>query len=199
MRKLLELLGLSLAAGALLCVAGCEDSARNVASYHPPVVQAPVIQAAAAQQPNLSPKPNPPARINSPGKPAPKIGALPLGQSHGRTIFLALTPPDAVNRLAGQVRTLFAAGEQEAKANHNDAARQDYDDALDLLLASGFNLGTEPELSELFNQIMLSLSSVQSATQASAAKEPPEVAAGQQNQPSLLCPCMPLALAFPVL
>src|SRR5205807_3920226 len=93
MRKLLELLGLSLAAGALLCVAGCEDSARNVASYHPPViqapaiqapvVQAPVIQAAAAQQPSLSPKPNPPARTNSPGKPAPKIGALPLGQSHG--------------------------------------------------------------------------------------------------------------------
>ena len=186
MRKLLKLLGLSLAAGALLCVAGCEDSARNVASYHPPVIQAPVIQAATVQQPSLSPKPNPPARINSPGKPAPKIGALPLGQSHGRTIFLALTPPDAVNRLAGQVRTLFAAGEQEAKANHNDAARQDYDDALDLLLASGFNLGTEPELSELFNQIMVSLSSVQSATQASAAKEPPEVAAGQQNQPSPL-------------
>ena len=191
MRKLLELLGLSLAAGALLCVAGCEDSARNVASYHPPVIQAPaiqapVIQAATAQQPSLSPKPNPPARINSPGKPAPKIGALPLGQSHGRTIFLALTPPDAVNRLAGQVRTLFAAGEQEAKANHNDAARQDYDDALDLLLASGFNLGTEPELSELFNQIMVSLSSVQSATQAPAAKESPEVAAGQQNQPSPL-------------
>jgi membrane-bound lytic murein transglycosylase D len=172
--KLLGLLGLSLAVGAVLCLAGCEDSARNVASYHPPV-----IQAAAAQQ------------SKPPTKPAPKIGALPLGQSHGRTAFLALMPPDAVNRLAGQVRTLFAAGEQEAKTNHNDAARQDYDDALDLLLASGFNLGREPELSELFNQIMMSLSSVQgssvqSATQAGTVKEPPEIAAGQQNQPSPL-------------
>jgi membrane-bound lytic murein transglycosylase D len=172
--KLRGLRGLSLAVGAVLCLAGCEDSARNVASYHPPV-----IHAAAAQQ------------SNPPTKPVPKIGALPLGQSHGRTAFLALMPPDAVNRLAGQVRTLFAAGEQEAKANHNDAARQDYDDALDLLLASGFNLGKEPELSELFNQIMMSLSTVQgsslqSATQAGAVKEPPEIAAGQQNQPSPL-------------
>jgi membrane-bound lytic murein transglycosylase D len=99
---------------------------------------------------------------------------------------LALMSPDALSRLAGQVRTLLAAGEQEAKANHNDAARQDYDDALDLLLASGFNLGKEPELSELFNQIMVSLSSVQSATQAAQVNEPPDVAAGQKNQPSPL-------------
>ena len=184
--KLLGLLGLSLAAGAVLCVAGCEDSTRNVASYHPPV-----IHAATTQQSNPPVKPNPPAKLTPPAKPAPKIGALPLGQSHGRPVFLALISPDAVSRLAGQVRTLFAAGEQEAKANHNDAARQDYDDALDLLLASGFNLGKEPELSELFNQIMVSLSSVpgasvQDATQAAEANEPPDAAAGQQNQPSPL-------------
>jgi membrane-bound lytic murein transglycosylase D len=93
-------------------------------------------------------------------------------------------PPDAVERLAQQVRTLFAAGEQEAKANHNEAARQDYDRALDLLLASGFNLGKQPALSELFNQIMSSLSSVQSATQVAQANA--EIPAEQQNQPSPL-------------
>jgi membrane-bound lytic murein transglycosylase D len=92
---------------------------------------------------------------------------------------LALIPPDAVNRLAEQVRALFAAGEQEAKAGQNEAARQDYDRALDLLLAGGFDLGKQPTLSALFNQIMSSLSSVQSAAQEAEA-------AGQQNQPSPL-------------
>jgi membrane-bound lytic murein transglycosylase D len=193
--KLLALLGFSLAAGAVLCLAGCEDSARKVASYHPPVIQAPVVpaqvvpapvmhapvaQAATAQQSNPPAKPNPPAKA------APRIGALPLGASRGRTAFLALMPPDAVNRLAEQVRTLFAAGEQEAEANHNDAARQDYDRALDLLLASGFDLSKQPELSELFNQIMSSLSTVPSTAQVAQANGPPEVASEQQNQPSPL-------------
>jgi len=168
------ILGLFLAAGVVLCLAGCEDSARNVTNSHPPVIQATVQQS------------NPPVKPNPPAKPAPKIGALPLGQSHGRTIFLALMSPDAVNRLAARVRALFAAGEQEAKANHNADARRDYDDALDLLLASGFNLGKEPELSELFNQLMVSLSSVQGETQAAGANEPPDAAAGQKNQPSPL-------------
>lgn len=183
--KLRGLLVLSLAAG--LCLGGCGDSARNVASYHPPVIQAATVQQSNPQEKENPPaKPNPPARANPPAKPAPRIGALPLGSSHGRTAFLALMPPDAVNRLAGQVRTLFATGQQEAKAGHNDAARQDYDRALDLLLASGFNLGKEPELSELFNQIMASLSSVQSDTQQAETSEPPTLTAGQQNQPSPL-------------
>jgi membrane-bound lytic murein transglycosylase D len=193
--KLLALLGFSLTAGAVLCLAGCEDSARKVATYHPPVIQAPVIQAPVVQAPVVhapvaqaatAQQSNPPVKPNPPAKPAPRIGALPLGASRGRTAFLALMPPDAVNRLAEQVRTLFAAGDQEAKANHNDAARQDYDRALDLLLASGFNLGKQPELSELFNQIMSSLSTVPSTAQVAQANGPPEVAAEQQNQPSPL-------------
>jgi membrane-bound lytic murein transglycosylase D len=188
--KLLALLGFSLTAGAVLCLAGCEDSARKVATYHPPVIQAPVVQApvvhAPVAQAATAQQSNPPVKPNPSAKPAPRIGALPLGASRGRTAFLALMPPDAVNRLAEQVRTLFAAGDQEAKANHNDAARQDYDRALDLLLASGFNLGKQPELSELFNQIMSSLSTVPSTAQVAQANGPPEVAAEQQNQPSPL-------------
>ena len=174
--KLLAPLGLFLASGVLLCLAGCEDSARNVAAYRPPVIQAATVQHPSTLQ------------RSSPGvKAAPRIGALPLTPFRGRTDFLALLPPDAVNRLAEQVRTLFAAGEQEAKADHNEAAQQDYDRALDLLLASGFNVGREPALSELFNQVMFSLSLVQSSGQGAEANEPPEVPpAEQQSQPSPL-------------
>jgi membrane-bound lytic murein transglycosylase D len=167
--KLMAPLGLSLAAGAVVCLAGCGDSARNVAPYRPPV-----IQAATVQQP-------------SPGvKARPKIGALPLVPSRGHTAFLALMRPDAADRLAEQVRGLFSAGEQEANAGRNEAARQDYDRALDLLLASGFNLGKEPTLSQLFNQIMSSLSSVQSAPQDAEANEAPGVPPEQHSQPSPL-------------
>lgn len=175
--KLLAVLGPSLASGALLCLAGCGDSARTVATYHPPVIQAVTV-----------PQPSPAAKPQSstPAKAAPKIGVLPLQPTRGNITFLALTSPDAVNRLAEQVRTLFAAGEQEAKAGHNDAARQDYDRALDLLLAGGFNLSKEPTLSELFNQLMSSVSSVQTTTQQAQSNEPPEAQAGQQSQPSPL-------------
>jgi membrane-bound lytic murein transglycosylase D len=167
--KLMALLGLSLAAGAMVCLAGCGDSARNVAPYRPPV-----IQAATVQQP-------------TPGvKARPKIGALPLVPSRGHTAFLALMRPDAADRLAEQVRGLFSAGEQEANAGRNEAARQDYDRALDLLLASGFNLGKEPTLSQLFNQIMSSLSSVQSAPQDAEANEAPGAPPEQHSQPSPL-------------
>ena len=171
--KLQALLSLALGAGAVLWLAGCGDSARKVAAYHPPVIQAATVPQA-----------------NPPSKAAPKIGTLPLVPSRGRTVFLGLMRPDAVERLAQQVRALFAAGEQDAKANHNEAARQDYDRALDLLLASGFNLGKEPELSDLFNHIMSSLSAVPSATQQAEVNEPPETpgapADQQHNQPSPL-------------
>jgi membrane-bound lytic murein transglycosylase D len=167
--KLMSLLGLSLASGALLCLAGCEDSARNVAPHRPAVIQAATVQQA------------------SPGvKAGPKIGVLPLVPSRRHTVFLALMPPDGVDRLAQQVRVLFAAGEQEAKAGNNEAARQDYDHALDLLLAGGFDISRQPALSELFNQIMSSLSSVQSAAQDAEANEPTGVPPQQQNQPSPL-------------
>jgi len=42
--KLVAILGLSLAVGAVLCLVGCEDSAKKVASYHPPVIQAATVQ-----------------------------------------------------------------------------------------------------------------------------------------------------------
>jgi membrane-bound lytic murein transglycosylase D len=180
---------LALAAGAALWLAGCEDSARKTAAYHPPVIQAATVPQANPPAKGPSNPPSKAAQSNSPAKAAPKIGALPLVPSRRPTTFLGLMRPDAVQKLAQQVRALSAAGEQDAKANRNDAARQDYDRALDLLLASGFNLGRQPELSDLFNHIMSSLSALPSAspTQQAEASEPPEVPGEQQhNQPSPL-------------
>lgn len=172
--KLVAVLGLPLVSCALFGLGGCEDSARNVAPYRPPVIQAAVTRQSG------------PA-VKTPSKPAPKIGVLPLTQARTHTAFLALIAPDAVNRLAERVRAAFAAGQQEAKSNRNEAARQDYDRALDLLLASGFDVHKEPGLSELFNQIMSSLPAAQTPVQQTAeSNQPPEVPVEQQNQPSPL-------------
>jgi membrane-bound lytic murein transglycosylase D len=166
--KLIALVGLSLASGAVLCLAGCEDSARHTtAAYHPPSIQAP-----APQQPSI----------------VLKIGALPLNSTRWHAVLLAAVPPDGVDRLARQVRAAFAAGEQEQKAGHSDAARQDYNRALDLLLASGFDIPNVPALSDLFNGIMASLPTVQSVTQSQNGEtnEPPEIAPEQASAPSPL-------------
>ncbi len=165
--KLIALVGLSLASGALLCLAGCEDTARHTtATYHPPT-----IQDSTTQQPGI----------------ILKIGALPLNQARWHTVLLAAMPPDGVDRLARQVRAVYTAGGQEQKTGHNDAAREDYNHALDLLLASGFDISKEPSLSELFNGIMASLPTVQSpAAQNAEPTEPPEIASEQQSTPSPL-------------
>ena len=164
--KLIALVGLSLASGAMLCLAGCEDSARHsTAAYHPAAIQAPT-----PQRPSIG----------------LKIGALPLDQARWHTVLLAAMPPDGLDRLARQVRTAFELGEQEQKAGRSDAARQDYNRALDLLLSSGFDIPNAPTLSELFNGIMASLPAVQSVAQSAETSEPPEVPSEQKSAPSPL-------------
>ena len=117
--KLVAPLGLSsLAFAVLLCLAGCVDSTRKVATYHPPVIQAATVQQPSAVQPSTVQQPRtvqqPSAGAKAPAvKAAPRIGVLPLLPSRGHTVFLALLSPDAVNRLAAQVRTLFSSAEQE--------------------------------------------------------------------------------------
>jgi len=173
--KLAALLGLCLAPTVVLGLAGCEDAARNLSAYHPSVVRS-----VTTQQRNSAAK-----LKQSPGPPI-KIAPLPLLPSRGRTAFLALMAPDAVNRLADRVRILFDAGQQDANAGRPEAARQDYDRALDLLLASPFDIAKEPPLSDLFNQIMASLPATQNPVENLSTAQAPEIPVQQQNQPSPL-------------
>jgi len=176
--KLVALLGLSLASGAMLCLAGCEDSARNTASYRPPVIQASTVPQSRAAKPGQR-------GAAAPGSRAATIGALPL-EMRGQTASLTPMPPDGTDQLAKQVREIFAAGEEEQKAGSNQAALEDYNRALDLLLAGGFDLPSESTLSELFNEIMSALPAVDGATREAEASERPEIGPEQQSQPSPL-------------
>src|SRR4029077_9790492 len=48
----------------------------------------------------------------------------------------------------------FASGQQNYKAGHLEAARKDFDDAVDALLESGYDLDNDPRLGELFHRVV---------------------------------------------
>ena len=177
--KLAALFGLPLAAGAVFCLLGCGDSARNTASNHPPTIQASTVdqhRAAKLVQRNIAA----PRRLTA------NVGALPLDR---RAQVAPLATDDGAGELAKQVTAIFAAGEEEAKAGSSDDAREDYNRALDLLSGSGFDLSSEPALSDLHDQIASALSGVDGSTQdadATDANGVPQIAPDQQGQPSPL-------------
>jgi len=130
--RLQVLAGISLSA---FLAGGCEDAAKK------PVQ---------AQVPALRPAPSA-ARV--PPTDA-EVGFLPLWTGSKDYPPVLLSPiPDGVTWLAAKVEEKFASGEQNYKAGHLDSARRDFDDAVDWLLESGYDLNSDPRLSELFHRV----------------------------------------------
>jgi membrane-bound lytic murein transglycosylase D len=118
---------LILAGASILGITGCEDSSRNPVAYHP------------IQVPSAAP---------------PSLGQLPLNPARARVPMLAMMPPDGVERLAKQVEAVFQAGQNDSKAGNLSGAREDFDLALKLLQASGYDVPAEPRLAKLSSQIL---------------------------------------------
>jgi peptidoglycan lytic transglycosylase D len=86
---------------------------------------------------------------------APDLPALPLVHPIGRPLLSLLPPvPGAKAYLIQKVQAKFASGEQNFKAGHLEAARKDFDDAVDWMLESGYDPNSDPQLSELFHRIV---------------------------------------------
>jgi len=62
--------------------------------------------------------------------------------------------PDGRRLLIEKVEEKFASGEQNFKAGHLDAARRDFNDAVDWMLESGYDPNGDPRLSELFHRVV---------------------------------------------
>src|SRR5467141_4073194 len=123
--------GLLLAAGMLAGLMGCEDSVRHPVQVHP-------IQTAPPAVREFSPPPDP----------------LPLGTIRGKTTPLVVFAPDGIEWLAARSQAAFDAGEQDFRAGHLEQARQEFDQALDQLLASGFDLDADLRLGDLYRHIV---------------------------------------------
>jgi peptidoglycan lytic transglycosylase D len=136
---------------------GCEDAAKKSA------VKAPVPQhstiVAAGQESEA-----PPAKTNQTPKAVPasknppkkfELATLPV---FARGRLLALLPPQAgrnsKDELIARVQQKFASGEQNYKAGHLEAARKDFDQAVDWLLESGYDVSSDAKLGELFHRIV---------------------------------------------
>src|SRR2546422_6401946 len=126
-----------MAASALLFSAillGCEDAGKK-----PVQARVPALKAAPAAPPQapvelaLFPVVNPPHRSY-----VRLLPAVPAGKDY----------------LIQKVREKFASGEQNFKAGHLEAARKDFDDAVDWMLESGYDPNGDPKLSELFHRVV---------------------------------------------
>jgi len=85
----------------------------------------------------------------------PQLVPLPLWSRDrpGSSVF-ASRVPDGRTVLMARVQEKFAAGEQNFKAGHLDAARRDFNDAVDWMLESGYDPNGDPRLSELFRHVI---------------------------------------------
>ncbi len=123
--------------------AGCDDAARKpVQARVPASTQSPSAPAAipAASQHPIDQN---------------AVGPLPVWNPNARKLRSLLSQaPDGKAWLIARVQEKFAAGEQEYKAGHLEAARRDFDDALDWILESGYDPNSDPKLGELFHRIV---------------------------------------------
>ena len=69
-------------------------------------------------------------------------------------VWLNAPAADARKELIRQVEAKFASGEQNYKAGHLEAARKDFDDAVDAMLQSGYDPNADAQLSELYHRVV---------------------------------------------
>ena len=128
---------LSVGAVAILVssgMAGCDEAAKRPLQARVPALALAVTAAAQA---------------------TPEFPDLPLTNPAGRRIVWLLPPvPGAKEYLIKKVEEKFASGEQNFKAGHLEAARKDFDDAIDWMLESGYDPNGDPKLSELFHRVV---------------------------------------------
>jgi membrane-bound lytic murein transglycosylase D len=124
-------------AGLILLAAGltaCEDAGKKTVQARLPTRSLPA--ASAEQFPSALP-------------------SLPLTNSADRnTSSLLPSLPSGKDYLIQEVEERFASGEQNYKAGHLEAARKDFDDAVDWMLESGYDPNEDPKLSELFRRVV---------------------------------------------
>ena len=84
-----------------------------------------------------------------------QLAPLPLW-SRDRQAPTSLLPaiPDGRNLLIARVEEKFASGEANFKAGHLDAARRDFNDAVDWMLEAGYDPNSDPRLGELFHRVI---------------------------------------------
>jgi membrane-bound lytic murein transglycosylase D len=146
MKSRVEAVASALVLAGIGCVAGgCEDGAKNGVRAQAP--------ATSSRQAGETAAATAPSRKSLPTK--ADLPSLPLHAANRRPAPMLTYPiRDAKGELIAQVEQKFASGQQNYKAGHLEAARKDFDDAVDALLESGYDLDSDPKLGELFHRVV---------------------------------------------
>jgi membrane-bound lytic murein transglycosylase D len=143
-----QLAGAVLLAG-ILGITGCEDAAKKSVAH----ATVPGSSLTASRQ-SASP-PGTEAAATQRIAVAPQLAPLPVFTPRQRT--LVMLPPaqrGSKEELIARVQQKFASGEQNYRAGHLETARKDFDEAVDWVLESGYDLDADPKLNELFHRIV---------------------------------------------
>jgi membrane-bound lytic murein transglycosylase D len=117
---------------------GCEDAGKKPVQAHVPA---------------LAPAPTKTATAKAQTEAA--LPQLALRNSLAKPMASLLPPvPGGKTYLIARVEEKFASGEQNYKAGHLEAARRDFDDAVDWMLESGYDPNGDAKLSELFHRVV---------------------------------------------
>jgi membrane-bound lytic murein transglycosylase D len=101
---------------------------------------------------------------------APAIAAKPGNENakqSGQTVIPAAQTPDAAARAAkvqqviNKAEAAYRSGVDNYRAGHLDAARLDFDSAVDLMLTSGMDLKTDPQLADEFDHLLNAVNSLE--------------------------------------
>src|SRR5882762_9728971 len=134
-------------------IAGCEDAARKsvVHAAVPGSTLTPLRQDAPATPARA------PNTVVAADKPSVPLQLPPLPVFAPKRRSLLMLPPalrGSKEELIARVEQKFASGEQNYKAGHLEAARKDFDEAVDWMLESGYDLNGDARLSELFHRVV---------------------------------------------
>jgi membrane-bound lytic murein transglycosylase D len=143
-----------LLAGVAWIAAGCEDAAKKSVARAtvPRSTITPVKQGGAPATPA-----NATETVIAPGNTPIRLqlATLPVFAPKRRSlVMLPVTLRGSKEELIARVEQKFASGEQNYKAGHLEAARKDFDEAVDAMLESGYDLNGDAKLSELFHRVV---------------------------------------------
>src|SRR5947208_6622858 len=130
---------------------GCEDATRKPVQAHVPGTQ---VSGAPVTTTHVT-TPLSASTATQQTQPSMALAPLPLTDAK-RPLPNSLLPPVPEGKayLIQKVQEKFASGEQNFKAGHLEAARKDFDDAVDWMRESGYDPDSDPALSALFRHVV---------------------------------------------
>jgi membrane-bound lytic murein transglycosylase D len=133
---------------AAMVVTGCEDATRKSVVR----ATAPASTSTATKQ-EIGPRAT--ALATSKGaQPPQELPPLPAIAAKRQIVMLTPSARGGKEDLIARVERKFTSGDQNYKAGHLEAARKDFDEAVDWMLESGYDVNADPKLSELFHRVV---------------------------------------------